>query len=64
MVVISGTSSSVSSKTEQKKTSVKENTKKNDDVYKEFFEKITKAFDEQICFFDEEIPLKLSNFAK
>ena len=66
MVSYSEFSSSVSStsKSETKKTPVKDNTKKNDDVYKEFFEKITTAFDEQLCFFDEEIPLQLSNFIK
>lgn len=59
----SGTSVKVSStKTEQKKTLVQEFT--NEEVYQKFFEKIIKAFDEQLCFFDEEIPLKLSSFTK
>ena len=54
--VTSVKSSSAKSKTEQKKTLEQEFT--NEEVYQKFFEKIIKAFDEQLCFFDEEIPLK------
>ena len=46
----------------KKKSQTKENTKNNDDKKYEFFQKIKIAFDEQLCFFDEEIPLTLSDF--
>ena len=57
----SSVSKSSKENSSQKKTEAQ---KIEDDINKKFLEKIISAFDEQLSFFDEEVPLKLSSFSK
>lgn len=59
-------STSSTSKSSKESSSQKKNEKQNneDDINKKVLDKIVSAFDEQLSFFDEEVPLKLSDFSK
>ena len=61
----SSISSSVSQNNKDNSSQKKADAQKNnDDIDKKFLDKVIQAFDEQLSFFDEDVPMKLSDFSK